>query len=116
MIKCIEHYRSKVTYGATVDDFFVSLGLTDDDWPAVIFSTWAAGSNYAIRAYRVSDTRVKQIFFAGSCSVPFYGINDRDRFAVVRESHGGCIQSPRWVTYYLTDHGPVRVPGFVKQR
>ena len=93
----------------------MSIATMDDSWPAMVGSVWSTAGSYIARAYRVDDRGIHRVLTQHSCGVPFFGINDRDRFVVITEESPDCFHT-RYATYYLTDHGPIRVPGFVKQR
>lgn len=114
MIDCIWKCSKLIHYVDDLGRVPLGLAMIGDGDPGVLGAVWGGGSAYSFTAYRIGRTGVEKIAELGSWYVPFFGVNNRGRFVTV--FIGEDRFQAKWITYYLTDRGLVRVSGFVKQR
>ena len=115
-LRCLERCGPIARYQLSEQDDFLTMFLMGEAWPTFIASTWTTGDSYVARVYVADNHGLKRVFNRHSCNIPIFGANRKNVFVVVTdEVHGSCLEW-RYVTYYLTDKGPISVPGFVKER
>ncbi len=113
-IRCYKGCDPKLQLRETVDYHPFSISPLDVGAPNYVATTWASGTAFIARIYRVDLRSIRFVQEFYSYHIPIYGVVDRGRFVVVCQ--GGFWRTCKNVTYYFDKKKVVRVPEFVKQR
>jgi hypothetical protein len=85
-IKCVAKCSRQIIYRESIGDSPMGLFCNDN---GLIFSSWAGGSAYRVRVWRVTDHEIKKIGELASWHRPPEFMTDRFGRPVVRTYEGG---------------------------